>query len=255
MHRSRSTPRLAAALLLASSCAAPQTQSGPGISAGVTRETLDFAIEWRLIPAGAAKFVWTGTPASSQVELKLSSGGLVSRLFRVNDDYTATLRENLCAQSTTLISHEGARNRDTRVTFDAAARKAGSLEQDLDKNTTSAHEVEIPPCVHDVVGALMVLRRMALEPGKSAQIPVSDGKKFVQVKVESQRREEIRTSRGLRKTIRYEAFLFDNILFRRSGHLHIWLTDDENHLPVQLQVKMNLAIGTITLRLEKEEKI
>jgi hypothetical protein len=56
------------------------------------------------------------------------------------------------------------------------------------------------------------------------------------------------------KTIRYEAFLFDNILFRRSGHLHIWLTDDERRLPVQLQVKMNVAIGTITLRLEKEGK-
>ena len=29
----------------------------------------------------------------------------------------------------------------------------------------------------------------------------------------------------------------------------------KNHLAVQLQVKMNLAIGTITLRLEKEEKL
>lgn len=248
MLRFRSILRLTAAALTASLCAAPQTP------AATTRETLEFGIEWRLITAGKARFVWTGTPGSSQVRLKLDSGGLVSRLYQVDDDYTATLGENLCAQSTTLLAHEGSRNRDTRVTFDAAAGRASYLEKDLIKNTTAAREVEIPPCVHDVIGALMVLRRMSIEPGKSAQIPVSDGKKFVQVRIESQRREDIKTANGIRKTIRYEAFLFDDLLFRRSGHLHIWLTDDERRLPVQLQVKMNLAIGTITFRLEKEDR-
>jgi hypothetical protein len=251
MARFGSSLRFVAAVLTASLCALPQTAPE---TAGPSGETLDYAIEWRLIPAGTAKFAWTGTSASSQLTLKIDSGGLVSRLFKVDDLYTATLGENLCAQSTTLIAHEGPRDRDTRVTFDAAAHKAMSLEKDLNKNTTTPHEVEIPPCVHDVVSALMVLRRMALEPGKSATIPVSDGKKFVQVRVEAQRREDLHTPRGTVKTIRYEAFLFDNILFRRSGHLHIWLTDDEQHLPVQLQVKMSLAIGTITLRLEKDAK-
>jgi len=251
MARFGSSLHFAAAVLTASFGALPQTAPDTAASSG---ETLDFAIEWRLIPAGTAKFSWSGTPASSQLTLKIDSGGLVSRLFKVDDLYTATLTENLCAQSTTLIAHEGPRDRDTRVTFDAEARKATSLEKDLNKNTTASHEVEIPPCVHDVVTALMVLRRMALEPGKSATIPVSDGKKFVQVRVEAQRREDLHTPRGTVKTIRYEAFLFDNILFRRSGHLHIWLTDDERHLPVQLQVKMNVAIGTITFRLEKDAK-
>jgi hypothetical protein len=178
----RSSLRCLPALLLAAICAAPQTP-GPGISAAPSRETLEYAIEWRLIPAGTAKFMFTGTPAAGQVSLKLESVGLVSRLFKVDDLYTATLAENLCAQSSTLVSHEGARNRDTRVTFDTVAHKATSLERDLDKNQTAAHEVEIPGCVHDVVSALMVLRRMALEPGKTGQIPVSDGKKFVQVRV------------------------------------------------------------------------
>jgi hypothetical protein len=114
--------------------------------------------------------------------------------------------------------------------------------------------VEIPPCVHDVIGGLMVLRTLHLEPGKTVQIPVSDGKKFVQVKIESQRREDLATATGVRKTIRYEVFLFDNVLYKRSGHLHVWLTDDNNRLPVQLQVRLQFTIGTITFKLEKEEK-
>ena len=248
MSRFRSSLRLTAAALSISLCAAPQTLNGP------SRETLDFAIEWRLIPAGTAKLTFSGSPSNSQVKLKLDSAGLVSRLFKVDDDYTATLGDNLCAQSSTLIAHEGSRNRETRVTYENSARRAVSVEKDPDKNTTATREVEIPPCVHDVIGALMLLRRMTLEPGKTTQIPVSDGKKFVQIRVESQRREEVKTSRGVQKTIRYEAFLFDNLLFRRSGHLHLWLTDDERRLPVQLQVKMNLAIGTITFRLEKDDR-
>jgi len=75
----------------------------------------------------------------------------------------------------------------------------------------------------------------------------------VQAKVESQMREELKTPLGTFKTIRYEVFLFDNILFRRSGHLHVWLTDDAERLPVQLQVRLQIAIGTITFRLWKPE--
>ena len=104
------------------------------------------------------------------------------------------------------------------------------------------------------LGGLMVLRNLRLEPGKTAQIPLSDGKKFVQAKVESQRREDLKTDLGTFKTIRYEVFLFDNVLYKRSGHLHIWLTDDDRRLPVQLQVRLQFTIGTITFRLLKDEK-
>jgi hypothetical protein len=227
----------------------------PGISPG--RETLDYAIEWRLIPAGTAKFVWAtmgGGGAASEIRLHLESAGLVSRLFRVNDDYTATLGPNFCAQNTFLSAHEGSRNKETRVVFDAQTHKATYVEKDLNKNTTVTHEVEIPGCVHDILGALMVLRNLKLEPGKTALIPISDGKKFVEVKVESQRREELKTELGNFKTVRYEVFVFDNVLFKRSGHLHVWLTDDDWRLPVQFQIRLQITIGTITLRLEKQEK-
>jgi hypothetical protein len=190
---------------------------------------------------------------NTEIRLHLETAGLVSRLFRVSDDYTALLAQNLCSQNTFLSAHEGSRNRETRVVFDAPARKASSIERDLGKNTTATHEVAIPGCVHDVLGGLIVLRNLRLDTGKTAQIPISDGKKFVEAKVESQTREELKTSLGTFKTIRYEVFLFDNVLFRRSGHLHVWLTDDAERLPVQLQVRLQFTIGTITFRLGKPE--
>ena len=49
-------------------------------------------------------------------------------------------------------------------------------------------------------------------------------------------------------------FLFDNVIYKRSAHVHIWLTDDNVRMPVQIQVRLQFAIGTITLRLAKEER-
>ena len=222
-------------------------------------EVLDYQIEWRLIPAGTAKLTFAALPhaasVANELRLHLESEGLVSRLFRVNDDYTASFGQNLCVQNSYMTAHEGNRNKETRVTYDAQTRKAIYLEKDLNKNSTITHDVEIPSCVHDVLGGLMVLRSLHLEPGKTAQIPISDGKKFVQVKVESQRREELQTAFGMRKTIRYEIFIFDNVLYKRAGHFHIWLTDDSERLPVQLQARLQFTIGTITFKLEKEEKL
>jgi Protein of unknown function (DUF3108) len=237
------------------SSSGPASGSGDGIPGS---EVLNYAIEWRLIPAGSAKLTWTAMPrsaaAANELRLHLESTGLVSRLFRVDDDYTAALGQNLCAQNSFMAAHEGNRNKETRVTYDLQTHKAFYLEKDLNKNSTAMHEVDIPPCVHDVLGGLLVLRTLRLEPGKTMQIPVSDGKKFAQVKIESERREDLNTLLGMRKTIRYEVFLFDNVLYRKSGHLYVWLTDDNARLPVQIQVHMHFAIGTITLKLEKEEK-
>jgi len=92
-----------------------------------------------------------------------------------------------------------------------------------------------------------------LEPGHSMQASVSDGKKVIVAKVEAQQREEIKVPDGTYKTIRYEIFLFDNVLYRRSGHLYVWLSDDRRKLPVQIRARMAFTVGTITLLLEKHE--
>jgi hypothetical protein len=232
----------------------------PGFSAAPSlappaRETLDYSIEWRLINAGKARLTWNampnGSPTAGDVRLHLESAGLVSRLYLVNDNYSATLTSGLCAQSSLTMAQEGPRHKETRVTYDYAQRKASYLEKDLVKGSFVAQEVEIPSCVHDLIGGIMALRFQRLDPGKTAQMPVSDGKKFVLAKVESQRQEVLKTSFGNVNTVLYQIYLFDNILFRRSGRLHIWITDDDRRLPVQLEVRLQFTIGTITFRLDK----
>jgi hypothetical protein len=226
-------------------------------------------VEWRLIPAGTARLSWnpstraqSGAPAPagqvppSEVRLHLESAGLVSRLFRVEDDYTAALGANLCAENSVMVAKEGNRNKETRVTYDHRAGKAFWVEKDLVKPGTATREVEIPPCVHEVLGGLMALRGLRLEPGRTVRIPISDGKKTVQARVDAQERQDVKTPLGTFRAVRYEIFLFNDVLYKRPGHLHVWLTDDERRIPVQLQVRLQFTIGTITFRLvnDKPEK-
>jgi hypothetical protein len=220
------------------------------------KETLYYNIEWRLISAGKARVEWTPPPqprAPSQIHFHLESIGLVSKLFKVEDDYSALLNPGFCAQAVQMTTHEGSRQRETKVTF-GPENKAAYLERDLVKNSVLlSQEIDIPPCVHDVLGGLYALRSLNLEPNQTTEIAVSDGKKTAMVKVEGQQREEIKTPEGTFKTIRSEVYLFNNVIYRRPAHLTLWLTDDRRKLPVEIRVRLQFTIGTITLQLEKHE--
>lgn len=223
------------------------------------RETYSYTVEWRLIDAGKVNLTLThgGTPQYPSIhsELTLESTGLVSKLYKVNDKYFGNYDTNLCAISSQMSTEEGRRRRDTRVTYDRARKKAIYLERDLVKNTVAhSGEIDIPACVHDVVGGLLQMRTMTIEPGKSAEIPISDGKKAAMVRVEAQEREDIKMNNVVHKTIRYEAFLMNGVIYQRKARLYVWLTDDARKIPVQIRMRMGFPIGNVTLNLDKFEQ-
>src|SRR5258707_411069 len=123
------------------------------------KESFSYNIEWRLFNAGKAKVDVTSTTEPKteyQIKLHLDSTGFVSKLYKVNDDYTAVLNSALCAESAQMTANEGSRQRETRITFDPETKKATYLERDRAKNNAVvlSQEIDVPPCVHDVVGGL-----------------------------------------------------------------------------------------------------
>jgi hypothetical protein len=213
----------------------------------------EYGIEWRLIRAGIARMTWAPDGASRQADLHIESAGLVSKLYRVKDDYRAQMDSALCATSVNIHAEEGKRRRDTAITF--ADGKATYSERDLLKNNAVvvAKETPIPECVHEYMGGLQRLRLHKLDPGQSMQVPLSDGKKAATVKVDAQEREEVTTPLGKFKTVRHEVHMFNNVLINKKARLFVWITDDERRLPVQIRVRMQFLIGTIELKLEKHE--
>src|SRR5260370_31622376 len=216
-------------------------------------EALQYSVEWRLITAGKMRLKFAATGSGFQTNIHIESAGLVSKLFKVDDDYSSTLDQNLCAHSSFFRTHEGSRQRDTRITFDAERKKAAYQERDTVKNTVLlAREIDIPACVSDIAGGLYRMRLLNIEPVQTAQIQITDGKKSALVRVDAQRIETVKTPSGMDKTIRYEAYLFNNAIYHRTGRAYIWITADPRRLPWQIQVRLQVAIGTITLQLQNE---
>ena len=241
--------------LIAAVSPAPQAAKAVSLPA---KEVLSYTAEWRLMKAGRIRLeveVPAGERSSGwQTRLQLESAGLVSAIYKVDNLYTSSLSEDLCAVSSLLNAHEGSRRRETRVTFDRERKIASYLERDLVKDAVVLEkEIDIPGCVHDVVGGLAYLRTLRVEPGQSIQVPMSDGKKSVSAQVNSLRREQLKINNKVYKTVCFEAMLFNGVLYRRQGRLFVWLTDDERRLPVQIQARIKFPIGTITLQLEREE--
>jgi hypothetical protein len=220
-------------------------------------EKLSFDIEWRLIYAGSAHMSLEpkpGDPGKWNSQVHIESGGLVSKLYRLEDTYNVGMQDGFCTATTNMDAIEGKRHRNTKVVYDHARGKASYTERDLDKNAVvKTAEIDIPACTLDAVAALYKLRMDKLEPGQSKQVPMSDGKKAVYARVEAQAREQVKIKAGTFDTIRYEVFLFNGVLYSRKADLFVWLTDDAHRLPVQIRARMSFPVGTITLELTKDE--
>lgn len=222
---------------------------GPVLSAPGT-ERLTFNVEWRLIDAGTAVV----ENQKQHVNLKLESAGLVSALFKVHDQYSVDFENPFCATASLMDSFEGKRHHETKVTFDREHNHASYLERDMLKEIIlHSTGVAVPNCVQEVMTAFLKLRSLNIPPGQTVQMPMSDGRKSAMVKIEAQEREEVKTPVGVFKTIRYEANMLNGVIYSRKGRAFIWLTDDEKRLPVQIRLRMQFPIGTVTLMLAKEE--
>jgi hypothetical protein len=216
-------------------------------------ESFSYKIEWRLVNAGRTDLSWNRGPNGYKAQLKLFSSGLVSRLFKVNDVYDANGTAELCVQQARLQAEEGSRKRDTSTRW--TEKKSYYKERDLLTNQMILErELDMPGCVYDVVGALAKLRLLKnLQPGQFTSMPISDGKKVVMARIEAQEKEKVSTGIGSFSAIRYEAFLFNDVLFKRNARLFIWIGDDARRLPLQVQVRMRIHIGTVTFNLDKVE--
>lgn len=215
-------------------------------------EKLSYRVEWRLITAGDVTVQLSRVSAADwQLNMDIESAGLVTRLYKVTDKYKAVTDQKFCGVKSDLDAEEGKRHRIATLSFDAQQKKVLFDERDLLKNTSEKRSLEVPPCTYDIAGALASLRLVDLPPGKSATLPITDGKKLAYGRIEAQAKETIVVDGKSYQAIRYEAFLFDNVLYKRRGRLFLWLTDDALHIPVQFRFQLGFPVGTVNVELEK----
>lgn len=251
---------LAAALLLAAAAQPQSAESQPtGTVPFTSGETLRYSVSWRLFRAGEARIqIENHAPADAphfwQATVSAISTGFVSKLYKVEDTFVSRFDNGaMCSQNIVKTVHEGRRHRSIRIDFQRDRKMAVLKETDLAKNQFLRQaENPIPECVFDVISALFYVRSRPLEVGKTLLVQVNDGSQTLPIQVEIQAKEEIRTNAGNFRAIRLEPKVFGGTLFRRSGRMWIWFSDDPQRLLVQLKAK--LFVGTITAVLQQVER-
>lgn len=115
-------------------------------------------------------------------------------------------------------------------------------------NGARQEPMPFPRFATDVLGALYVVRTMRLEPGRTVEIPVSDGRRNYDLQVNVERRERVRVPAGEFDCVVVEPRLESEGIFVRKGRMWVWMTDDARHMPVKL--KAEIPVGAIEVVLE-----
>jgi hypothetical protein len=215
-------------------------------------EILNYAGEWRLIHAGNATIQITSAGNEEHVRGVADSAGAVTLLYRVHDRFDSYFDpRTFCSSKLIKHTEEGLRRRDTQIVFDYPAHQAVLDETNLRNNEKKHVGNELPSCATDVVSGIFYAASLPLQPGNTYTFPLNDGGKTVNVTLAVQEREEVKTPAGTFKTVRVEPSAPEGVL-KNKGHIWIWYTDDDQHIPVQARAKM--LWGTLTLRLTRVDK-
>jgi hypothetical protein len=196
----------------------------------------------------------TGDPVTISLMGDVVSKGLFVRVagFHFHQHVESIVDPNpFAALRTSKLYEQGKRTRLSEAVFDHQARRVTWSERD--PNQTGAPAIttlDFSEPIQDVLTVIYFLRTQRLEVGKSLDIPLTDSGRVFRMSVAVVERKRIDTVLGRVNAFRVEPAMFGAANLSRSrGQLSIWITDDDRHLPVKAQLKVE--IGTFDIKLKR----
>jgi Protein of unknown function (DUF3108) len=192
----------------------------------------------------------TDDPVVLRLTGDVLSKGLFPRIagfkFHQHVESTADI-EPLTVLHTDKLEEQGKRSRVLEAVFDHKAHKVTWSERSPNPQS-GAFDFTEP--IQDVLTVVYYLRTQNLAVGNSFDVPVTDAGHVYRLTVRVIEEKEIDTILGKVKAVRVEPALFgDTSLVHARGQLSIWLTEDDRHLPVRAQLKIDL--GTFDIKLKR----
>ena len=215
------------------------------------KQTLSYAVDWRVFPAGAAVLHFEATGNSERLTANADTIGAINLLFHVGDRFQSTFdRDKGCTSEFDKQTVEGRRQINSTLKLDYSQGKSILDEKNMVTGQTKHVETAIPGCLTDLLTGVYYASSQPMEVGNTFVIPVVDALHTVPVTMKVEGREEIKTTLGTFKTLRVQPTA-DAGVVKNRGNIWIWYTDDDRHLPVQMRAR--LFWGTITFRLTGDE--
>jgi len=210
-------------------------------------ETLRYRLMYADIKVGESSLNIDKEGDNIVIKSEANSSGVISILYNVKDRVKSTLKIGGDGAFIPLIYrinlYEGGYKRDKEVIFETNLNRV--LYQDfLDK---TKEYIELPPNLVDPLISIYVLRNRELVVGRSEFVRIFDSKKEWNVEVLVLRKETVKTPAGVFDTIVIRPLMESEGIFKRTGPMDIYITDDAKKIPVRLLTKVTL--GTVIAEL------
>ncbi len=178
-----------------------------------------------------------------KVVFEVNSLPFFSWIYKVRDQYQTYLDiEGIYPWRFEQHIREGSYKRDFTAEFDHRQLKAFTSEGDY----------PIPRYVHDILSAFYFARTINYDSMRVGfKIPLQNfyKDKTYPLDVKYLGRQQIKVDAGTFKTIIVEPLIKEGGLFKSDGRIVLWITDDDQKIPVKVSTKV--PIGTIDVELRE----
>ncbi len=234
-------------------------------------ERLVFDVSWMGINAGQATLAslgvvqFNGRPAYHLVTTA-QSNAFISKFYRVNDrneSYLETdklqslrfekhLREgNYRHSSFTDFDQDGKQAYYRYLDFTPVPKNISNLPEAEKYSTYTKKEFPLVSGSLDELSVLYYVRGLPLAEGRTIFAHVFASSKNWDLEVRVLRKEMLDTVLGRRETLVVEPMLKFEGIFQQKGRVLVWLTDDQERIPVLM--KSEIKIGSFVSTLVRRE--
>lgn len=198
-------------------------------------EKLSYRIHYGVLNAGNFDFTvgdqprMIGDKTTYYLRVFGKSTGMVDLMFGVKDEYESYMDVDalLPWQATKKVKEGNYKDTDF-ILFDHKQRKASSRRGTL----------EIPENTHDILSAIYYSRTTDMSHAKPGDVfPVNfylDHKNY-EFRFKFIGKETIETELGTFNTLKIKPQVVEGRVFKDSEAITMWVTDDENHIPLRAQ--------------------
>jgi hypothetical protein len=135
--------------------------------------------------------------------------------------------------------------------FSQVPRQITRLEDAERYGRYVTQEFPLTPGALDELSVLFYVRTLPLATGGTVVARVFASRKNWDLVVKVQGRETLQTALGPRETVVVEPLLAFEGIFQRKGRMTVWITDDAERIPVQMQSQ--ITIGSFVTTLTRRE--
>ncbi len=216
-------------------------------------EKLVFDIKYGVVSAAEASLelnsmTFQGEPVW-QIVSNASTYSFFDIFFKVRDKVESLWKKDtLLPMRFTKRLNEGSYKQIRVQNFDHVNGKSLYQKWSFKRGKFTNKDMKIPKNTQDIFSAFYLIRTMDLRPGKNVVLNITTDGKSVDTEIVIHRLETIDSIFGRKECLVIEPKVKGEAIFKQSGRIWIWITNDEYKVPLKMESEISFGSFVATLK-------